>query len=91
MIFKKEEGISGSQGITGKKMGAAESGPAYPADTLRRMGGLEKPCQTTKVLPLKNSVRITTGVKVASWGGRGRRLRRDEFCTGYVGIEMAVR
>lgn len=28
---------------------------------------------------------------MAPWGGRGRRLRRDEFCIGYVGVEMAVR
>lgn len=40
----------------------------------RWVGGrrLEKPYQTTKVLPLDNPVRITTGVKVAPWGGPGR-------------------
>ena len=28
---------------------------------------------------------------MAPWGGLGRRLRRDEFCVRYVGVEMAVR
>lgn len=62
-------------------MGTGDAGLTYPADSQEDgEEGLQKPCQTTKVLPLDNPVRVTTrGVKVAPWGGPGRRLRRERM------------